>query len=539
MKRVLALVLATIMALSLVACSSGAADNSAATQADAQSATEAAKAEAPAATEAAATEAAVPEVEYKEEVIIGTDTKVNSLDIQENCAIASGYIYLMTHEPLVHYYEGEFFPKLAETWENKDGLEYTFHLRKGIKFHDGSEFSADDVLFTIKRAKENPTTHANVKAFVDTIESVTKVDDYTVVFKLTEVNNDFLIDMSKTGSLGMLSEEACAAAEDGYKYGTGPWVNSEFFAEDHITVVRNDDYWGELPVTKKVTFRLIPEASARLIALENHEIDVCIYPDASEYSLVEENPELDMFTYTSGLNYIFYNVDQAPVDDPNFRLALAYATDNQQIIDGALGGYGVPATTTNSLTAVSFFDDFESVGQSKYTRDLDKAKEYLAKSKYPNGATVTIQFTTGQREIISQILQSQWKDIGVTVELDKTDSAGRAAAKQEDKWQAYLASVAYTDAGNSFSETFVTDGGTNQMGWSNARVDELFKQCAVETDEAKRYEMYKEIQSIIHEECPAYPMYYALKAIAYNKKVSGVKWESRGVMEFAYAKVEK
>ena len=525
MKKALALILAAVMILGLAACGNDTPKESGATKESGK--------------ETSSTAETTKPVEYKEEAIIGTNAKVSTLDIQESCTIASGYIYLMTHEPLVHYYEGQFIPKLAERYESEGGRIYTFYLRKGVKFHDGSDFTADDVLYTCERAKNNATNAASVRNMAEGFESVVKKDDYTVVITLKEQNNDFLIDFNMTGSFSILSKTACEKSADGYKVGTGPWVNDEFFADDHISVVRNENYWGEKPVTKKVTFKYIPEASARLIALENHEIDVCIYPDSSEYGLVEANKELGYYEYTGGLNYLYFNIDHAPVDDVNFRLALAYATDVQELINGALGGYGIAATSTNAMNAFSFFDDWESVGLTKYSRDLDKAKEYLAKSAYPNGATITIQYTTAVREIISQILQKQWEPLGVTVVLDKTDSAGRSAARKADDWQSYLASVAYTPAGQSFKETFTLAGGTNQMGWTNERVEELFNLCASETSDAKRLEMYKEINTIIHKECPALPLYYGVQRIAYNNKVSGINWESRGVQEFMYIKVEK
>ena len=528
MKRTLALILAMVMTMALVACgggSTGTTSNPPSTSSGTTSGTTSAP--------------PVNKVEYKDEVVIGLKEKVNTLDIQESAVIATSYMYMMTHEPLVHY-NGGFVAKLAESWEvTPDAKTYTFHLRKDVKFHDGSEFSADDVVFTFQRALDTATTAAGVKSFIEGFESFTAKDKYTVEIVLKNPNGDFLIDMSNCGSIGILSEEACKASAEGYKIGTGPWINDKFMAGDSLTLKRNEAYWGEVPVTKTVRFRTFPEDSARLIALENKEIDLCIYPNASEYHLVEQNPELEMHTYEGGLNYLWFNVDHAPVDDVNFRLALAYATDVNAIIAGALNGKAIPATTTNAPYSASFFDDWESVGLTKYTRDLDKAKEYLAKSNYPNGATLKIQVTNATRVLVAQILQDQYKDIGVTVEIDQLDSAGRAAAKKADEWQAYISSAAYSPAGNGFAESFITGGNTNQPGWYNARVEELFALTAVETNETKRMEMYKEIQKIIHEENPCLPMYFAVQCIAYNKNVSGVVWEGRGVHEFAYIKVEK
>ena len=536
MKRVIALILALVTVLALVACGGTGATSGATSGTTGKVDTDTIKDK-----QDENIHDVKEGVEYKEEVVIGIRVKVETTDIQAVSNVAHGYTFLMTHEPLVHTNsDGKLIPKLAESWTvSADAKTYTFKLREGVKFHDGSDFTAEDVIYTIQRGLDNPTASTTVKGLYGGFESFTAKDTYTVEIVLKEGDSDLLIAMANTGSFGILSKKACEAADDGYKYGTGPWANDKFVIGDYMTLTRNDNYWGEKPVTKTVRFRVIPEDSARLIALENKEIDVCIYTANSEVQFVLDNKELDLVSYEGGLNYLFFNLDHAPFDDENFRLAIANCIDVDAIIKGAKGGYGTRALTTNAPYSFGYFADWASVNMSEYKRDVEKAKDYLSKSKYASGAEFTITVNNNERALIAQIIQDQLKDIGVTVEVEQLDSAGFSAIQKEDGWEALIASIAYTAAGDDFGRSFKSNGGQNKMGYANAEVDALFAKAKAEPDEAKRKEMYKDIQIIIHKEAPVTPLHYDVSFIAYTNKLSGVFWEGRGYHEFSYIKVEK
>jgi len=537
MKRFVSLLLAVLMVLSLVACGD---KGQSSTNTGTGTSTGTPTGNIDEKTEQNVTEVKA-NVSYKDEVVLAGNTKINSLDVQESTLIANCYIYNMTHEQLVRYDSStqSLIPLLAESYDvSADSKTFTFHLRKGVKFHDGGDFTADDVVFTIQRALDSATTASGVREVYGAFESFTAEDPYTVKVVLKAADSDMLIKLS-AGSFGMLSRKAMDASEDGYKIGTGPWKNKDFALGDYVLLERNDSYWDEKPVTKTVRYRYIPEDSARLMALENHEIDVCIYPATAEYDLITSNPELDMVTYEGSLNYLYFNNNVAPFDDVNFRLALAYATDVDSIIQAVLSGYGIKANTFNSRYSLGSFDDWESVGLVGYHRDIELAESYLAKSKYANGGgDFTISVNNDLRVLISQVLQDQYKDLGIKIDVEKFDSAGFSKIQKERDFQALIAAYTFNASGDKFTGTFRSDGGNNLGDYYNAEFDDLVARARAETDPAVRIELYKQAQIILHKECPHLPLYYGIQGVAYTKKLSGVAWDQGGAHRFAYVKVE-
>ena len=531
MKRVLALFIAAIMLLSLAACGNDPTPTQPQgnpTQGETQQgATEAPK-------------------EYKEEVIFGADVKIETLDPQEKSDGGHGMIFLMTHEPLVYYNENDqvFVNKLAERYENSsDSKTYTFYLRKGVKFHDGSELTADDVIFTFERGLNNATSSSSVKDLFKKMESWKKIDDYTVSFTLKIPNGNFLIGMSNFGSFGILSKSACEKDEaKGASIGTGPWKHKEFVAGDYLLLERFEDYWGEKPITKYFRSRYIPEGAARLMALENGEIDICSKVAVEDTADVEANPKLDQFVYYGALTYLFFNFDHAPFDDVNFRLAVLWALDLDEINAGVLGGGARIATSRVAPYEFGYFDDFASTGRDNYGKqNVQKAKEYLAKSKYAGqDIKFDIAVNNAERELIGQLIQAQLKTVlGVTVSVTKYDTAGFTAVQKERSWDGLIASIGYTAEGDDIRRSYDTGAGQNKMNYSNPQVDELFDKALIEQDKTKSQEYYKQIQCILYDDCPTVPMFFAGNSLAYTKKLIGVEWVDRGYSLYSYVKVEK
>jgi peptide/nickel transport system substrate-binding protein len=481
------------------------------------------------------------EPRYKETVVVGVHYKVVSIDCQAYSDIGHAFGNMMTAEPLVHYRgeTQEFIPKLAESWEvSEDAKVYTFHLREGVTFHNGEPFTSDDVIFTIDKGLDNGSS--TIKNIYGLFESYTAPDDYTVVITLKNPNVDLLITMANTGSFGMLNREACEADPvDGPAIGTGPWVNEDWMLGDYITKTRFDDYWGELPVTKEVILRYIPEASARLIALETGEIDVCVYPAPIEFDYIRENEDLELVAYDGALHYLFYNNQKAPFDDVNFRLAVTYAMNVDEIITGAVAGNAAKAYSFGAPYQLGYFDDWESIDMVPYEYNLELAKEYLAKSKYANGGgDFDIAVNNTERAVVAQVIQAQMKALGINVTVNEYDSAGFASGQAEAQFCSSIASTGYTNSSDDVRRNFYTEGGLHHSKYSNLEVDALFDAAVGEMDLEKRLEMYKQIQILLHQDCPAYPMYYKVEASALNKNVSGIFFETRGYYEFAYIKAE-
>lgn len=478
-------------------------------------------------------------VTYREEVVIGTNSKTTTINPTAASSVAHNIFFQLTHNGLTGYDEttGEILPELATEWVmSEDGLTWSFTLRDDAYFHNGEKFTAEDVAFTFEYGKtaENGT----VKSFYTKIAAVNVIDETHVDIVLNTANMDLLYTLASP-SFGILNEKAVAEdAMEGPAVGTGAYKNVEFSPGDYTLLERFDEYWGELPDTKTLRFRYIPEASARLIALENGEIDVCQSPNNTELELIRSNDDLVLDTYqSSALTYLAFNMNHEIGTDENLRLAIAYALNVQDIIDGAASGFASAANGMWGFFQFGYFDDWASVGQEAYSYNMEKAQEYMEKSNHPDGIELTFMTSTTWRVNALQIMQQQLAPLNITVKIDEVDAAGLSSKAADGNFDALMYSISYTSAADDVRRTYYPGNGANHAFYNNAEVTALLDQAVAEADEEVRKELYKEIQTIVHAECPYIPLYYANSGVAYNKNVSGAKFVTSGAHDYTYIRV--
>ena len=538
MKKKLALLLAAVMTVSLLSACSG--NNQGSSAAPTQPATQAPAGQGTQAPTQPATQTPAPAVEYKDQVIIGVQTKTTTTNPTAQTSVAHGIMFNLTHNSLVSYDEstGKISPELATEWTHSDDLKtWNFTLRNDVTFHNGEKFKADDVVFTVEYGKEAEA--ATVKSLYGGI-TATATDDTHVTFELKNPNLDLLYTLAGA-SFGILNRKAVTdSAENGPAIGTGAYVNKEFVPGDHTLLERNDNFWGEKPQTKSLLFRYMAEASARLIALENGEIDVCQAPNNTELDLIKSNSKLGLTTYqATALTFLGFNTQDPVLADQNLRLAIAHALNVQEIIDGAASGFAGIADGMWGYFQYGYFNDWASVGQAAYSYNMDKAKEYMAKSAYKDGVTIKFMTSTTWRVNALQIVQSQLKALNINVEIDEVDAAGLSAKAKEGDYQVIMYSVTFTAAGSDAAKVYRPGMTANYAKYDNAKVTELFDKANAETDDTKRKELYKEIQVIVHEECPYMPLYYANSGTAYIATLEGAVFNSSGTFDYTYVRVPK
>ncbi len=520
MKKNLALLLSLVLILGILSgCSSSSGSSSSAPSASAS---------------------AAPETPtWKEEVVIGFNSKTTTTNPTAVSNAAHNIMFKLTHNSLTGYDETtkEVAPELAESWQmSEDKKTWIFKLRDDVSFHNGEKMTADDWLYTIEYGKN--AENGTVKAFYNSIESARAVDANTLEIVLKNPNMDLLFTLASP-SLCVLNRKAIEAdAANGPGIGTGAWVNKEFVSGDYTLLERFEDYWGELPVTKTLRFRYISEGSARLIALENGEIDVCQAPNNTELNLIEANENLKMNSYqASALTYLAFNTEKESCSDPNLRLAIAYALNVQDIIDGAASGLAGIANGMWGTYQFGYFDDWKSVGLEDYTYNMDKAKEYMAKSDHPDGATITFTTSTTWRVNALQIIQQQLAPLGIDVQIDEVDAAGLSSKASSGDYEVIMYSISFTAAGDDARRTLYPGSSQNHANYDNARVAELIDLAVAEPDSAKRIDYYKEVQTIVHQECPYIPLYYANSGAAVTKDLEGAYFFASGAHDYTYVKV--
>ena len=440
----------------------------------------------------------------KEELVIGTDENVTTLDPQGSNSRPNEQLYYLTHNNLVKDDgAGNIVPDLAESYEKTGDLEWTFHLRQGVKFHNGEELKAGDVAFTLTRALDSSFT----ADYVEHIEKTEAVGDYDVVITLKDDCQDILFFL-RNKTLSILNEKAVTEDPDnGPIVGTGPFVLREWELNDHTTVDRFEDYFGELPQTKTITFRIIPEAAARIISLQTGEIDVCEYPAAIDLPTVTGNPDLQLLQVAGDtMNYVTFNTTRAPFDNADVRHAVAYAIDRAKVIEVAEEGNASPAYTFFS-PGYAMTEDVEH-----YDYDPAKATELLASAGYTeaNPLKITMVCSGDTKLLQAQVIQQCLKEVGVEMAIESLELTALKDLFKAADYDISLYNWANESLGpdTNCRPILGSGSGSNRSHFADAHFDELIDKGLVEADDAARQAIYAEAQQYAIEQLPIMPLYY-------------------------------
>jgi len=313
---------------------------------------------------------------------------------------------------------GDFEPWLAESWEQaEDGLSITLKLRTGIKFHNGREMTADDVVWSVELARNEEIGHHLGDRF-QTASGAENLDDTTVRINYSERTASQLDGIAR---LYIFPQEA-AETIDTIPVGTGPFKFVEWIPGDSLTAERFEDYWREgLPYLDKVVVKPIPDAQARLVNLRTQSIDVLYYIPLIEKGALSEEPGMVVGNAPAGFSFYTFmmNINQPPFDNVLVRQAFQYAINRQEIADTAFHGQAGTVTIPYAPTSWAYAADLEET----YPYDPEKAKELLAEAGYPDGFSfqILIRGTNDPHLDQAQVFQQQLAAIGVQAELVPTE----------------------------------------------------------------------------------------------------------------------
>lgn len=319
-------------------------------------------------------------------------------------------------EPLLEKTEdGSVQPLLAESFDvSDDGREYTFTLREA-RFHDGSELTADDAIFSLEAARKSElSTHFGLLSAVEAIE---KVDDRTFTVTLSEPSRNFQDGMA--GRPGLIIPEGSIEGIDTQPIGTGPWQFDEWSPGEELRLTRFDDYWGEQAFFETVTMPVIPDVEAQLNALLAGDVDVI--PQAlSSPDRLKTLEEEDGFALArqagSEIYFVMLNGEDPAFEDERVRQAVAHAIDRQTIIDGAAGGFGEATCVLVAPPNVQWDSEY-----CPYPYDPDRARELLAEAGVEDLTLTLTGYTGGYFPTITEILTAQLGEVGITVQTEPVD----------------------------------------------------------------------------------------------------------------------
>ena len=456
--------------------------------------------------------------------------------------------------------DGSLHPLLAESWETSDdGKAVTIRLKPDVTFHDGSPLTAEAVKLTFDRYLEKGT-RSPIYGAVKEIGAVEVVDELTVRFTFEQPSATFwsTITMPYAGILSPASMAAVDASGEGNLVGTGPFMLGEWLAGQSLTLVANPDYaWGAAfmenqgaPYLSELVFKVLPEATTQMAALEVGEVDVVFVNQPSHLEKLAANPELRTEEMVlNSLVYLGFNSQKGPFAEPLVRQALSRAVDKQQILDIALGGLGQLAYTPLPPTLLGFDP---ALKQYELGYDHDQARDLLQEAGFEatadggwqrDGQPLTGLLLTSNRapnEAIATLLQSQLKAIGVPMEIQQLDSRAVQEATNQGAFDLLLWRFEWNDP-DGLRIFLGSDaiGSTNRTFYSNPEVDALLAQAAHELDPAVRHDLYVQAQQLILQDAPWQPLYNPVDVMAARETVQGVKIGYMGRMLVTDAFVEQ
>ena len=329
-------------------------------------------------------------------------------------------LYANVFEGLTRFMaDGAVVPGLAESWDiSEDGLTYTFHLHDGVTFHDGTTMDAEDVKFSLDRARAEDSINAQ-KALFAGITDVTVVDPLTVAVTLDKPNGMFLFNMA-WGDAVIVNPEAIADIATN-PIGTGPFTFTDWAQGDRIDLTRNPNYWGNAPALQSATFRFIADPTAAFAAVMAEDVDAFIgFPAPENLPQFEADPRFQVLDgNTEGETILSINNKMPPFDDVRVRAAVAHAIDRQAIIDGAMFGYGTPIGTHFAPHNPDYLD---LLSNSAYDPEL--SQKLLADAGYPDGFTTTLKLPPpSYARRGGEIIASQLRTVGIETEITNLEWA--------------------------------------------------------------------------------------------------------------------
>ena len=426
------------------------------------------------------------------DIVVGMQLEPPNLDPTAGAAAAiDEVVYANVFEGLTRFApDGTILPALAESWEvAPDGLSWVFHLHDGVAFHDGTPFTAEDVVFTLDRARAPDSTNAQKQLFAG-INEVTAIDDATVEIGLDAPNGSLLFNLAWGDAV--IVSPASAETNATNPVGTGPFKFSQWVQGDRVELVKNPDYWGEPAQLDKVTFKFISDPTAAFSAMMAGDIDAFPnYPAPENLAQFEADPRFQVIVgSTEGETVLAMNNAREPFDDIRVREAVAHAIDRQAIIDGAMFGYGTPIGSHFAPHHPAYVD---LTALSAY--DPEKSKALLAEAGLEDGFQTTLALPPpAYARRGGEIVASQLRAVGIEAQIVNVE------------WAQWLEQVF---KGKDFGLTIVSH--TEPMdigiyarpdyyfGYDDPAMRALVKGLDATADEAERAEILKAMQERVAE----------------------------------------
>ena len=409
---------------------------------------------------------------------------------------------------------GNLAPRLAVSWEAPDPTTWVFKMRPGVKFHDGSDFTANDVKASLERIVAQKGPLAPLFASVETVEAT---DPMTLRLKTKQP-----VGTIPASATLLTVGPAAKINTDGFfnaPVGTGPFKYASWRADADLRIEANDQYWGGPPAAKAIVFKYIPEVAARMTALETGEIDFTWRIPGDQLDGLKKNADLKVETTPSHEYYFTWmNSSRDVYSDKRIRQAMIYALDIDTLAKDLLTGIGQRATAPIPPTVFGY------AAQTPYKYDVAKAKQLLAEAGKPNGFETSFIWYTGtapQDRELTQAFIAYWAAIGVKVKSDEQERATWLDNLIKLNWDMDFQTNAVTTGDADFTLGRLYHSRANRNGYKNPELDKLLDDAAAASDQNKRKELYAQAQKIIWDDAVGIFPFDLLATFGYRKTVEG------------------
>ena len=458
----------------------------------------------------------------KNSITISLHQDPPKLDPMLSTAFVDRIVFQSLYDKLVDLdSKGNIIPMLAEKWEiSPDGKTYTFHLKKGVKFHDGTEFNAEAVKFNLDRDRQK---NSNRKGELSAVAEVKVVDPLTVQIVLSKPYAPLLSQL--TDRAGMMVSPA-AVKKDGDKFqnnpvGTGPYKFQERKKGNQLVLVKNPDYWKKgYPKTEKLIFKIMTDSNVALVNLKSGQVDMTNRFPLNEVSKYASDSKIGIVDQPGpGFKGVMFNLKDPAFQDKRVRQAINKVIDREAIVKVALFGVGTPGRSALSPTSWAY--DAES--DKPQAVDVEGAKKLLAAAGKENGFSFTILTDSDPvSQQACQLIQKQLKAINIDMKIQKQDFGTLLDRTQKGDFQmAYMGWSGRTDPDGNFYSWVYSEGTDNFMKYSDPEMDQLLEEGRSLTDQGARKEVYKKVMQKLNEDVPYIYLYHENNVFGLSKAVKG------------------
>ncbi len=456
-----------------------------------------------------------PALAAKTTLTLGVRLEPPHLDPTAGAAAAiDEVVYANIFEGLTRIDEnGAVKPALAKSWTiSDDGKTYIFTLQEGVKFHDGTDFDAEDVVFSLNRARAPDSVNAQ-KGLFKAIEKVEAIGKYKVKVTLSTPAGNFLFNMG-WGDAVIVAPES-AANNKTHPIGTGPFKFSKWVKGDRIEIVRNENYWGKPVKLTKATFKIIADPSAAYAALMAGDVDgFPFFPAPENLPQFRADPRFTVAVgSTEGETILSMNNARKPFNDLRVRRAISHAIDRQAIIDGAMFGNGTPIGSHFAPHHPAYVDL-----TGRYPYDPEKAKKLLAEAGYPNGFKAVLKLPPpSYARRGGEIIAAQLRKVGIHVDIVPVEWAKwlKEVFKDTNYDMSIVSHTEPMDIGIYARDKYY-------FNYKNPAFKKLMDELNLTTDPAKRTELLKKAQIMLADDAPVVFLFQLAKTGVWNAKLRGL-----------------